>query len=162
MKNQNIRNEDLSSTDKRINNFVDRDRQWAPDLEKTRRSGRDPRRRGVDYHVLHLVGDVEGEICCGAASSPGDVAEGRVVRNHAVHALEEIVDAIFRLRWEELEGEYHLPFLRSRLDLLNHLHLSLSLSAGNGRRRREGRERKGEGGVDGGEGDESESSRARK
>lgn len=118
----------MSSTDKRIDNFVDRDRQWAPDLEKTSRSGRDPRRRGVDYHVLHLVGDVEGEICCGAASSPGDVAEGRVVRNHAVHALEEIVDAIFRLRWEELEGEYHLPFLRSRSDLLNHLHLSLSLS----------------------------------
>ena len=87
----------------------------------------------VDYHVLHLVGDVESEICSGATSAPGDVAEGRIVRNHTVHAVEEIVDSIFRLRWKELEREHHLPFFRSRSNLLNHLHLSLSQTGEEGK-----------------------------
>ncbi|KAM1000261.1 hypothetical protein ACFX2A_007027 [Malus domestica] len=36
------------------------------------------------------------------------VAEGRVVGNHPVHPLQEILDAILGLWGEELEGENHL------------------------------------------------------
>ena len=77
--------------------------------------------------VLHLVGDLEGEIGGGATSSPCDVAEGGGVRHHPIHPVEEIIDSILGLGREEFEGEDDLSFLGARItDLLNHLHLLLS------------------------------------
>lgn len=75
-------------------------------------------------HVLHAVGDVEGESGGGSAGAPGDVAEGGAEGDHAVHPVEEVVDTLVGLGGEVLEGEEDLPLLRRRLpDLLYHLHL---------------------------------------
>ncbi|RRT51425.1 hypothetical protein BHE74_00034780 [Ensete ventricosum] len=77
------------------------------------------------YHVLHPVGDVEGEVGGGSAGAPGDVAESWVVGDHAVHAFEEVLHALLRLGREELEGEHRPPIALGRgLDLVDHLHHS--------------------------------------
>lgn len=39
-------------------------------------------------HVLHAVGDLEGEIRGGPTGAPCDVAEGRAVGNHPLNAIE--------------------------------------------------------------------------
>ena len=43
------------------------------------------------YHVLHLCCDVQCEVCCGATSAPGDVAERWSIGRHAVLPIEEIL-----------------------------------------------------------------------
>lgn len=75
------------------------------------------------YHVLHAVGDVEGEVGGGSPGAPGDVAEGRAVRHHAVHPLEEVLDPLLGLGREVLERERRPAILRRLLNLLDHLHL---------------------------------------
>lgn len=82
------------------------------------------------YHVLHPIGDVYGEIGGGSAEAPaGDVAEGGVVGDHAIDALEEVLHAFLRLRGEELEGEHRPTIsLRRRTYLVNHLHRRSSSS----------------------------------
>lgn len=76
-------------------------------------------------HVLHLVGNVKGEIGGGATGAPSNVAEGRIMSHHAVHPLEEVIDTVLRLRREELEGEHHSAAIAGGgcPDLVNHLHL---------------------------------------
>lgn len=62
---------------------------------------------GLDAEdVLHPVGDLEGEIGGGSAGAPGDVAEGGVVRRHALHPIEQVVHPVLSLRGEEFEGEH--------------------------------------------------------
>lgn len=76
---------------------------------------------GLDAdHVLHAVGDLEGEIGGGSTGAPCDVAEGRAVGNHPLNAIEQIVHSILGLRGEELEREHHAAFAP---DLVYHLHL---------------------------------------
>ena len=72
--------------------------------------------------VLHPRGDLEGEIGGGSSGAPGDVAEGWAVRDQTIHPFEEILDAIFGLRREELEGEGGLALLRRGFDLVDYLH----------------------------------------
>uniref|UniRef100_A0A2P2JJF9 Uncharacterized protein n=1 Tax=Rhizophora mucronata TaxID=61149 RepID=A0A2P2JJF9_RHIMU len=60
--------------------------------------------------VLHLVGDIEGEIGGGASRSPGYVAECGVVDNHPLHLIEHVVHSVLRLRRKELEREHHIPW----------------------------------------------------
>lgn len=81
------------------------------------------------HHVLHPVGDLQRHVRRGPAGSPCDVAEGRVVRHHPLHPLEKVLDAVLRLRREELEREQHPVVIRRRrlVDLLYHLHLSTAL-----------------------------------
>ncbi len=57
---------------------------------------------GTD-HVLHLVGDVESESRSGASSSPSDVTEGRLVDDHAIHSIKQILDSFFSPGRKELE-----------------------------------------------------------
>lgn len=90
------------------------------------------------YHVLHAVGDVEGDVGGGSAGAPGDVAEGGVVGHHPIHPLEQVLNALLRLGREELEGEHRPPTPIHRfLDLLDNLHLSLCLSPFDGFLRKE-------------------------
>lgn len=81
---------------------------------------------GLDAdHVLHLVGNVEGEIGGGATGAPCNVAEGRIMCHHAIHPLEQVVHTILRLGREVLEGEHHPAAIAGGgcPDLLYHLHL---------------------------------------
>ena len=72
--------------------------------------------------VLHPRRDLEGEIRGGSSCSPGDVAEAGPVRDQTIHPLEEILDAVFGLGREELEGEGGLALLRHGFDLVDNLH----------------------------------------
>lgn len=74
------------------------------------------------YRVLHPVRDVKREIGRGATRPPSDVAECRVVGHHTVHPLEQVLDAIFRLRREEFEGEDDLVGGYFLLNLVYYLH----------------------------------------
>ncbi len=79
---------------------------------------------GTD-HVLHLVGDVESESRSGASSSPSDVTEGRLVDDHAIHSIKQILDSFFSPGRKELERENHTVVRQPIVDLVDNLHASL-------------------------------------
>jgi hypothetical protein len=79
---------------------------------------------GTD-HVLHLVGDVESESRSGASSSPSDVTEGRLVDDHAIHSIKQIIDSFFSPGRKELERENHTVVRQPIVDLVDNLHASL-------------------------------------
>lgn len=76
-------------------------------------------------HILHLVGNVEGEIGSGATGAPSNVAEGRIMSNHTVHPLEEVIDTVLCLGREILKGEHNSAAIAGGgcTDLVNNLHL---------------------------------------
>lgn len=74
---------------------------------------------------MHTVGNFEGEVGGGSPGAPGDVAEGRAVRDHAVHPLEQVLDTLLRLGREVLEREQRPAIGRCLLDLFDHLHIKL-------------------------------------
>lgn len=78
---------------------------------------------GLDTdHILHSVDDIESEIGGGSTGAPGDVAESRVVSDHALHSFEEVIDAIFGLGREEFEGEDDARVVGFS-DLIYYLHI---------------------------------------
>jgi hypothetical protein len=79
---------------------------------------------GTD-HVLHLVGDVESESRSGASSSPSDVTEGRLVDDHAIHSIKQIIDSFFSPGRKELERENHTVVRQPIVDLVDNLHACL-------------------------------------
>lgn len=79
---------------------------------------------GTD-HILHLVGDVESESRSGASSSPSDVTEGRLVDDHAIHSIKQILDSFFSPGRKELERENHTVVYQPIVDLVDNLHASL-------------------------------------
>ncbi len=81
---------------------------------------------GTD-HVLHLVGDVESESRSGASSSPSDVTEGRLVDDHAIHSIKQIIDSFFSPGRKELERENHTVVRQPIVDLVDNLHACLLL-----------------------------------
>jgi hypothetical protein len=51
------------------------------------------RRQDTD-HVLHLVGDVNGQVRCGAAGAPSDVAEQRAQTGHSVLPVKQVFNTL--------------------------------------------------------------------
>lgn len=48
----------------------------------------------VTHHVLHLVGDVQCQVCRRAAGAPGDVTEQRPQAGHPVLPIEQVLHAL--------------------------------------------------------------------
>jgi hypothetical protein len=48
----------------------------------------------ITYHILHLVGDVNGQVCGAAASAPGDVTEQGPQAGHPVLPVKQVLDSL--------------------------------------------------------------------
>lgn len=46
------------------------------------------------YQVLHLCGNVQCNLSCGATSAPGDIAEDWSIRSHAVQPVQQVLHTL--------------------------------------------------------------------
>jgi hypothetical protein len=76
----------------------------------------------VSYHILHFVYNVKRESGSGATSYPCDVTEGRLVYDHTIHSIIQILDAFLGPGRKEFERENHTVVVSHAIvDLVNNL-----------------------------------------
>jgi len=73
--------------------------------------------------LLGLKRQLVREVGSGTTGAPGKVGEQRLLRGHAVEALQQVRHAVVGARREELEGDERAGVRRARLDQIDNLRI---------------------------------------